>query len=85
MVTEIIIVCATFIVALCLYLAHNYFMWKVKEDKQVDNRIDELIKTIEVLRAEKQQKQEEVAKASANETAAFFDILKDPTKLYEEE
>lgn len=85
MVVEIIIVCITLLIGLCIILAHDYLMWKFKNQKQVDARIDELVKTIEKLRNEKAQKQAEVAKTSAAETAAFFDILKDPTKLYEEE
>lgn len=83
MVVEIIIICATLIIALALYLFHNYYMWKVNKEYSNNEIIEKLEAHIKVLEQAQVEKQQQANEASAAEAAAFFDILKDPTKLYE--
>ena len=87
MVVEIIIICLTAIIIVAGFLGCSLYV--NLRDQHYEGRISDLIKTVEKLREEnasfKAAKAAEIQKATEAETAAFFDILKDPTSLYEED
>lgn len=87
MVVEIIIICLTAIIITAGIL--GYKLYTDSQKNYYEGRISDLIKTVEKLREDnskfKAEKIQEAQQATEAETAAFFDILKDPMSLYEEE